>query len=113
VVISDCYIENIAVNKAEPHTPLTIDADAPLPISVSVQCLQPVGWGEPQFIDRNGVFELIQTQYRAAQDVGWQSAGFPRAKQAFGLFVGKAANHASNHKQFVYNRQAQGQISYD
>ena len=107
MVVSDCHIENIAVDKAEAHTPLTIDADAPLPLSVSVQCLQPVGWRKPQFIDRNGVFELIQTQYRAAQDIGRQSAGFPRAEQAFGLFIGKAANHVPNYKQFVYYFKAQ------
>ena len=112
MVVSDCHIENIAVDKAEAHTPLTIDADAPLPLSISVQCLQPVGGRKPQFIDRNSVFELIQTQYRATQDVRRQSAGFSRAKQALGLFVGKAANHARNYKQFVYDQQLQGQTSY-
>ncbi len=112
MVVSDCYFENITVNKTKAHAPLAVDADAPLPISVSMQCLQPVSWRKPQLIDRDCVFELIQTQHRATQGVGRQSAGFPRAKQAFCLFVSKAANHATNYKQFVYDLKAQGQISY-
>ena len=108
MVVSDCHIEIIAVDKAEAHTPLTIDADTPLPISVPVQCLQPVGRRKPQLFDRNGVLELIQTQYRATQDDGRQSAGFPRAKQALCLFVRKAANPPPNYQQFVYSLRAQG-----
>jgi len=106
MVVSDFDVENITVNEAEAHTPLAVDADAPLSLSVSVQGLQPVGWRKPHFIDRNGVFELIQTQYRATQDIGRQSAGFSRAKQAFGLFVSKAADHALNYKQIVYSLKA-------
>ena len=102
MVVSDCYIEGIAVDKPKAHAPLVVDANAPLPSSVCVQCLQTVGGRKSQFIHGHRVFELIQAQYRAAQDVRWQSAGFSRAKQALGLFVGKAANHGFDCKQFVY-----------
>jgi hypothetical protein len=105
MVVSDCYIEGIAVDKPKTHAPLVVDANAPLPGPVSVQCFQTVGGGKSQLFHLYRVFKLIQPKYRAAQDVRGQSAGFSGAKQAYGFFVSKAVNHVSNHKQFVYNSQ--------
>jgi hypothetical protein len=108
VVVNDLDIENIAIHKTKARTPLTIDTYAPLPVSVAVQRLQAIGWRKPQFVNRSCVLKLIQTQDCAAQDVGRQSPGFSRAKQALGFFIGKTANHASNYKQIVYKRIGQG-----
>ena len=102
MVVGDVYVESIAIDKAKAHTPLVIDADAPLAASVAVQRLQSVGRGKPQLIDLQGVFELIQAQHRTALDVQRQPSRLACAKQAFGFFVGKAANHATNSKQLVY-----------
>ena len=105
MVVNDLDIENIVIQKTEAHTPLTVDTDAPLPLPVAVQRLQPVGWRKPQFVDRSCVLKLIQPQDCAMQDVGRQSPGLSGTKQALGFFIDKAANHASNYKQIVYERR--------
>lgn len=108
MVISDDDIEGIALDKPKAHTPLTVDADAPLPDSVTVQRFQTIGRRKSQVIHHRGVFELIQAKYGAMQDVRRQSAGLPGAKQAFGFLVGKAANHFQMiNKLFTLNKALQ------
>ena len=50
MVVSDCHIERISVDKPKAHAPLVVDANAPLSGSVSVQRFQTVGGRKSQFI---------------------------------------------------------------
>ena len=45
VIIHYFYIDSITVLKTKTQTPLVINADAPLPLAISVQSFQPIaGW---------------------------------------------------------------------
>jgi hypothetical protein len=57
VVVHDLDIERMAVFKAKANSPWVIDANAVLPASISLECLEPVVRRDPQVIQSNRLMQ--------------------------------------------------------
>jgi hypothetical protein len=79
--------------KAETHTPLVVDANAPLPGTVATQGFEPVRWRHAQVVHYGGSVQLRESHQRTPKNVRRQAAGLARQEQAFGLRVCEVFNH--------------------
>jgi hypothetical protein len=60
VIVSNLNIRCIAVVPPKADAPLTIDTDAPLPNTISLQQFKPVARWNPQAFDVGGRINLLQ-----------------------------------------------------
>lgn len=93
MVVHDFNVKCIAALKPKTHTPLVVDANAPLPDAVAAQCFEPVGRGLAHVLYHRGRIQLGQTHDSATQDVRRQATRLACGKQAFGFGAGKVFNH--------------------
>ena len=99
MVIDDFNFEGMAVNDPEAHSPLTINAYAPLAFPITGKFFQLVGWGQVQILDSRGSINLVQTHRCPLQDFCWQPARFSGRKEMFGFKVCECLNHQAERKQ--------------
>jgi hypothetical protein len=106
MIIGYFDIASLAVFKPETDAPLIVDANAPLPGAISAQRFQAVGWRHAEVIKRHGRVQLGQSLASPPQHVGREVFRSPGRKKTFGLSIRESSDHENDHKQVVYNSQA-------
>ena len=105
MVIDNFNVVSFSTVKPEADAPLVIDADTPLPGSVSRQCFQTVGWRHAKIVDGRGCVQLGQSPDRPFQNVRREMPGFSRGEKAFGFLVRECPDQGFIYKQYVYDCQ--------
>jgi hypothetical protein len=60
VVVHNLYGSGVAIAPDKAQTPLIVDPDAVLPLSVASQQFKPVAWGYTQKVEAGGGMQLLQ-----------------------------------------------------
>jgi hypothetical protein len=69
MVVNDRYIECVSIGETKAYSPLVIDSDTPLTLTISLEGPQAVRGREPQIVNACYRIELRKTHYRAAANV--------------------------------------------
>ena len=105
VMVHNFNIEGILVDEPETDPPLIIDANAPLPLTITGELLQPIGWGETQVLYTQSIMKLEQSFMGARNHLCRDTLDEIPHKNSRTLFVGKCLDHNVHDKQFVYRCQ--------
>jgi hypothetical protein len=105
VVIDNLDIEGMSALEPETNSPLAIDANAPLPSTITRELFQLIGWWQAQILNPGCGMNLTQTHCRPFQDFGRQTTGFPGGEKAFRFGVSERLNHRLKCKHYVYDWQ--------
>lgn len=93
MVIRNLNLVGVAVLPDEADTPLVIDPDAVLSLTVSREFLQPICRRDSEIFQALGSFDHLELPLHGALDVWWKPArSFSREKSP-GLLVAKASDH--------------------
>jgi hypothetical protein len=96
MIIHYLYVECIAVLEAEAHTPLIIDAHAPLAGTIAVQLFQPIGGRQSQILDSGRRVQLQKPHDCALSKLGRNTTGFARGVEALRFAVGEGLYHGEH-----------------
>jgi hypothetical protein len=96
MIIDDLDLVGVSVFPPETNTPLLIDPDPILTISVAGEFLQPISRGDPQITKRNGGVENQKfPQCRSPQSTIKFCPPFTE-EEPFCILVAKASDHPRN-----------------
>jgi hypothetical protein len=95
VIVRDLNVEGVASGPAEADSPLVVDPNAVLPLSISPQPLQSVPRGHPEVIDP---FRGVQEQKFAVRPtlyIRWQQPRPLSPEDLLRLSVREASDHSA------------------
>jgi hypothetical protein len=86
VVVNDLDIRGMATGKPKTHTPLVIDANAPLALSLALELFQSIVWRYAQFLHANDPIEHRQLAHSHPLDIPESRNPLPE-EQRRGVFA--------------------------
>src|SRR4051794_2719297 len=93
VVIDDLHVQRIPSLPAEADAPLVIDPDAPLPLAVAGQALQPIRGRHSEIFDPDRTVQHPKLAQSHLLNVLRQAARATEPKNSFGLAASERSNH--------------------
>ena len=105
MVIDNLNIEGMSALEPETNPPLAIDANAPLPGTITRKLFQLIGRWQAQILDPGCGMNLTQTHCSPFQNFSRQTTGFPGGEEAFCFGVSERLNHRLKCKHYVYDWQ--------
>jgi hypothetical protein len=106
VVIGDLDLEGVSPGPSKADSPLVVDPDAVLSLSVALQPLQSVPGRYLEIVDAlRRVYEQ-ELSVCPPLHIWWQSPRALPSKDLLSLFVGEAANHDANSNAERYYRNS-------
>ena len=75
MIVHNLHFVRVSVPPFEADSPLLVDADAVLPLSVPFQGFQPVSRWHPKILEANRSVQKLQFVERRLLDVSWQLSG--------------------------------------
>ncbi|MGA8892300.1 MAG: hypothetical protein WB493_12075 [Anaeromyxobacteraceae bacterium] len=93
VTIHEFDVTRVAILEAKTHSPLIVDANAPLARTVASETLQAVGGRHSQVIDAGDRIQLDESHDRASADLEGNAAGFARRVKVLGSRVRERPDH--------------------
>jgi hypothetical protein len=106
MVIDDPNIESVALRKAKAHSPLLVDADAPLAFAITPKRLQAVRRRGPEILDPSHRGELREPHRGSGANLRGQASRAACRVEPLSLRISEGLNHSAEHKHCVYNCQA-------
>ncbi len=68
MIINNLHVVDVTFYPTETNTPLVVDADAVLPLTIALQRLQVIAWRNPQIVEHSGAMEVEQLAPRRTFD---------------------------------------------
>ncbi len=96
MVIDNFNFEGMTALEPETNPPLAIDANAPLPSTITRELFQLIGRWKAQILDPGRGMKLIQPHCSPFQNISRQTTGLPGGEEAFCFGVSERLNHRSN-----------------
>jgi hypothetical protein len=93
MIVRDLNVLGARAGPSKADTKLVVDADAVLPGTVSLQCLQPVAWRNPKVIESAGDFQLSELATGDGFDVH-ETPNPLAVRQRPGVFAPERFHHA-------------------
>jgi hypothetical protein len=87
MMIDDFNIIRLTALEPEADAPLVVDADTPLPGTVSGQRFQAVGRRHAKIVERHSRVQLGQSLDRTPQDIRRKAFGFSGNEKTFGFGI--------------------------
>ncbi len=87
MIVGDFYLHSALVCPDKAHSPLVIDPDAVLPLSVPTQGFQSVGGWHPKVSERYGCQYPLYSHSRSSLDVRRQSPNVPSNEEALSVVI--------------------------
>ena len=111
MVINDLDIPGGTVCPAKAQTPLVVDADTPLTLSVSSEFFEPVAWRNPSILSFGRLVEVMELSPCGSPQIAKLAGTFP-GEQCFGV----AATEDPNYRQRVvrlayYTKSQRGRLT--
>jgi hypothetical protein len=95
VVIDDLNRIGITVSPHETYAPLIIDPDTMLSLPRAFQRLKPVGWWNPEVLQKMRIVQHSEFSARDRLDVGRQFSGYSSFPDLSGFLVLKMPDHGA------------------
>ena len=96
MIINDLDVERVTLDKMKANSPLVVDPNAPLTLSVTFQCFQLIRWWKFQIPDLCCGVELRQTHRSAFSDIGRNPLRSARRVKSLSLGVGERPYHLTS-----------------
>jgi hypothetical protein len=96
MIVNDLNVAGIAASPKEAYTPLIIDADAVLTLTVALQCFQPVPWRNHQILQGASTVQVKQLSTRYSLK-GPKARHVHIGEQRFRLPGSEGADHQTPH----------------
>src|ERR1700730_11040361 len=106
VVIDDLNIDSIALREAKTHSPLVIDSDTPLTLAITLESFQTIRRRRFEVFNLNRRIQLRQSHRSSTANLRGQASRATCRIEPLSLRIPEGLNHLSQHKRFVYSRQA-------
>ncbi len=96
MVIDNFDIEGMSALEPETNPPLAIDANAPLPSTITSEFFELIGRWQAQILDPGRGMKLSQTHGSPFQNFRRQTTGLPGGEEAFCFSVSERLDHRPN-----------------
>jgi hypothetical protein len=93
VVIDDRDVKGVTDRETKTHSPLVVDADAPLSLAVTPQRFKPIGGWRPQIGELGGSVQLRKSHCCAIANFRWQATRFPCGVEPLGFGIRERPDH--------------------
>jgi hypothetical protein len=108
MVIDDFHLKDMPAFELEAQTPLVVDADTPLPGTITLQWLKVVRRWLSQVVEYCRAIKLIQPLQSAQHDVLRQTPRLIRNKQPLSFLVGERSDHSPIVNMLFMGRKTEG-----
>ncbi len=112
MVIDNLDIEGMTALEQETNPPLAIDANAPLPRTITRELFQLIGRRQAQILDPGRGMKLIQPHCSPFQYFSRQTTGLPGGEEAFCFGVSERLDHRLNvNILFMFGKSTQAEVA--
>lgn len=108
MVVNDFDVVGIATAPAKADTPLIIDPNTVLTLSIAFQLLEVIARRRPQVVQLNRRIHMAQLPEHDAPKVGRETTHWFARPEALRIAIGKVANHAGIVTRAVTIRKSPG-----
>jgi hypothetical protein len=93
VIIDNFHFIRVTIPPAKADAPSIIDLNAVLARAITFELLEPVAWGDPQFLELLGGIDDGELTEHCPLQVGRVSAGGFPFKESFSVAIAEAMDH--------------------
>jgi hypothetical protein len=94
VIVTNLYVECVAIHESEADPPLIIDRDGMLALTVASQRVESVSRRRLQVIEPGGQIHILEFSHRPPGHIRRETTGLPLHEQLGGPFVREGLDHA-------------------
>src|SRR5579864_1242491 len=103
MIINNLHIKRISIPPHKTHSVLLIDANAMLPITISVKRLQSVSRWHLKVLERDGRVQNGEFYECPSLQISGKISAPPRSPKSFCVFIAETRNHLSMLTQYDTN----------